>query len=96
MSYYENSVFNPNSPNYQGSIPNSNSDGDFLFDLDLQLFAKKNDIRQIESVAKDLNMTMEQRRGFGDYVESLKEFRPNNFNFTYKELLEIGKEYLEW
>jgi hypothetical protein len=60
----------------------------------LQLFAKKGDIKQIESVAKDFKMTPQQRRDFGDYVESLKDLVPNNKNFSYQELKEIAKEFL--
>lgn len=62
--------------------------------VNLQLFAKKNDIKQIESIAKEFKMSPQMRRGFGDYVESLKELVPNNKNFTYQQLREIAKEFL--
>lgn len=75
---------------------NSLSSGLKLINIDLQLFAKKGDIKQIEAAAKRLKMTPEQRREFGDFVESLKGDvgKPGNKNFTFNELLEIGKEYL--
>lgn len=62
--------------------------------MDLQFFAKKGDIQQIESIAKAFKMTPDQRRDFGDYVESLKDLVPNNKNFSYGELKEIAKEFL--
>lgn len=39
-------------------------------------------------------MTPDQRRGFGDYIESLKDLVPNNKNFSYQKLKELAKEYL--
>ena len=54
----------------------------------------KTDIKQIEDVAKKFNMDAKTRRAFGDYVESLKHGVPNNHNFTFKELIEIAKEFL--
>lgn len=63
-------------------------------DMDLQFFAKKSDIRQIEKIAKKYKMSPIQRREYGGYVESLKDLVPNNKNFTWKELEEIAKEYL--
>ncbi|WP_255420363.1 hypothetical protein [Absiella sp. AM54-8XD] len=39
-------------------------------------------------------MNANQRREFGDYVESFKTFVPNNKNFTWKELEEMAKEFL--
>jgi hypothetical protein len=63
-------------------------------EMDLQRFAKKDDIKQIESIAKEFNMTPQQRRNFGDYVESLKDIVPNNKNFSYQRLMEIAKEFL--
>ena len=57
--------------------------------------AKKSDIKQVEQVAKKLGMDDKQRRDFGDYIEDLKWDLPNNKNFSFKELIEIGKELLE-
>jgi hypothetical protein len=45
-------------------------------------------------VVKDFNMSPQQRRNFGDYVESLKDLVPNNINFSYQELTKIAKEFL--
>jgi len=39
-------------------------------------------------------MAPDTSRAFGDYVESLKDLVPNNKNFSYKELVEIAKEFL--
>ena len=58
--------------------------------------AKKRDIQQVDQAAKQLNMSPEERAEFGDYIEELKHGIPNNKNFTFKELLEIGKQVLEW
>lgn len=74
-------------------IESGSKSGEPLFKMDLQLFSKK-DIKQIEDVAKQFKMSPQQRREFGDYVESLKDLVPNNKNFSYKQLQEIAKEYL--
>lgn len=66
-----------------------------LLKMDLQLFAKKNDIKQIESIAKKFNMDPVKRREFGDYIESLKDLVPNNKNFSWKELEKLAKEFME-
>jgi uncharacterized protein DUF4157 len=60
---------------------------------------KKQDIAQIESVAKEFKMTPEQRRDFGDYVEMQKasaRFGSKNErgDFTYEELRGLAKEFL--
>lgn len=57
--------------------------------------AKKRDIRQVEQAARELKMNDHQRHAFGDYIESLKWDLPNDKNFSYKELIEIGKAFLE-
>jgi hypothetical protein len=64
-------------------------------DMDLQFFAKKSDIKQIESISKKFKMSPVQRRAFGDYIESLKDLVPNNKNFSWKELEELAKEFME-
>ena len=63
--------------------------------FDLQTFAKKADIKQIESIAKEFKMNPQQRRAFGDYVESLKDIVRNDTNFSYNDLKKIAKEFLE-
>ncbi len=64
--------------------------------VDLQLFAKKKDIKQIEAVVKKLKMTKDQRRDFGDYIEYLKERagKSPDDHSSFSELLKIGKEFL--
>lgn len=57
--------------------------------------AKKSDIKQIEDVAKRMKMTSRERREFGDYVEWLKKGKRNDKNFSFKELMEIAKEFLD-
>ena len=57
--------------------------------------AKKADIKQVEAAAKKLKLDRDARWEFGDYVEELKKGIPNNKNFSFKELLEIGREFLE-
>ena len=57
--------------------------------------AKKADIKQVEAAAKKLKLDRDARWEFGDYVEELKKGIPNNKNFSFKELLEIGRAFLE-
>ena len=57
--------------------------------------AKKADIKQVEAAAKKLKLDRDARWEFGDYIEELKKGIPNNKNFSFKELLEIGREFLE-
>ena len=56
----------------------------------------KVDIKQINQVANQMGLSKTARRAFGDYVESLKQIsgKPGNANFTWKELVEIAKEFL--
>ncbi|MBL1229827.1 hypothetical protein IW492_11350 [Enterococcus sp. BWB1-3] len=61
----------------------------------MQFFAKKPDIKQIESIAKKYKINPVQRREFGDYIESLKDLVPNNKNFSWKELEKLAKEFME-
>jgi hypothetical protein len=56
--------------------------------------AKKADIKQVEAAARKLGMNSDVRRDFGDYIESLKVGLPNNKNFSFAELLEIGMEFM--
>ncbi len=58
--------------------------------------ACKNDIKQINQAAKKLGFNGEMRRAYGDYIESMKDGIPNNRNFTWKQLLEYGKQFKEF
>jgi hypothetical protein len=60
---------------------------------------KKEDIKQIEGVAKEYKMTPEQRREFGDFVEEQKAMgrrgtKNERGDFTYKELRDLAEEFL--
>jgi hypothetical protein len=60
---------------------------------------KKADIRQLEAVARKFQMTPEQRRDFGDYVEGLKAAgqrgsKNERGDFTYTELEELAREFI--
>ena len=57
--------------------------------------AKKADIKQVEDAAKKLKMNSKQRREFGDYIEYLKKGKRNDSNFSFSELLRIGREFLD-
>lgn len=58
----------------------------------------KRDLKQVNDAARDARIPKELRRAFGDYIEELKHAtgKKNNDNFSYKQLLEIAKEFLEW
>jgi hypothetical protein len=52
--------------------------------------SRKRDIKQIEAIAREFNMTMLERREFGDYLEQCKRLGevgtgPEG-DFTYAEL----------
>lgn len=64
-------------------------------ELDMQFFDSQHDIKQIEQITKKLKMTGQQRREVGDYVESLKNLVQNDNNFSWNELVEMAKEFLE-
>lgn len=53
-------------------------------------------IKQIEQIARKYEMTPEQRRAFGDYVEheKLMEGRGGAENYTWKELEQLAEEFL--
>jgi hypothetical protein len=53
-------------------------------------------IKQIEQVARKYEMTPEQRRAFGDYVEHEKMMngRGGADNYTWKELEQLAEEFL--
>ena len=65
---------------------------DFLYMTGVVKF----DIKTVNQVAKKLGMDTITRKAFGDYIESYKYEvgKPNNVNFSWKELIEIGKEFL--
>ena len=59
----------------------------------------KDDIRQIEAIARWFGMTRAQRRRFGDYVEKLKAMgrrgsKNDRGDFTFAELEELAREFL--
>lgn len=70
-------------------------EGKPLLDYDLQFFGKKSDIKQIEQIAKQFKMTSNQRRNFGDYIESLKTHKRNDANFSWNELMQIAKSFMK-
>lgn len=57
--------------------------------------AKKADIKQVEDAAKKLKMTPSKRREFGDYIEFLKRGKRNDLNFSFKDLIRIGKDFID-
>ena len=54
------------------------------------------DIKQVSSVAKKLKMTPRQASLFKQEIEYLKQSvgKMNNVNFSYEELLEIGRDII--
>jgi hypothetical protein len=59
----------------------------------------KLDIRRLEAVAKEFKMDYETRREFGDFVEDCKRKGDTGSgprgDFTYQELREKAREFLE-
>jgi hypothetical protein len=59
---------------------------------------RKRDIRQIDAIAKEFEMTDLQRREFGDYVEDCKRQGDRgsgpNGDYTYPELRDKAREFL--
>jgi hypothetical protein len=61
---------------------------------------KKDDIRQIDTIAKEFDMLWEERKAFGRFLEQEKT---NGYggtlndrgDFTYPELRQKAKEFLE-
>lgn len=39
-------------------------------------------------------MSANQRRDFGDYIESLKKHKRNDINFSWKELMQIAEDFM--
>jgi hypothetical protein len=60
----------------------------------------KKDIQQIDAVAREFDMTDEERRDFGDFIEEEKEVgnggtKNERGDFTYQELRQKAREFLE-
>lgn len=59
----------------------------------------KKDIQQLEAVAREFDMTDEERRDFGDFIEEEKEAgnggsKNERGDFTYQELRQKAREFL--
>ena len=62
-------------------------------------FVKKKDIQQVEAVVREFNMNEEDRRDFGDFLESEKAIgnggtKNERGDFTYQELKQKAREFL--
>jgi hypothetical protein len=60
---------------------------------------KKEDIRQVKAVAGEFNMSEEERRDFGDFLEQEKLMghggsKNERGDFTYQELRQKAREFL--
>ncbi|PSF37547.1 hypothetical protein C7H19_10300 [Aphanothece hegewaldii CCALA 016] len=60
----------------------------------------KEDIKQINRIAKEFKMTIEERKGFGKFIETEKKLgyggtKNEQGDFTYEELLQKAMEFLE-
>lgn len=62
--------------------------------INLQLFTKKPEIKQLRQIADKFKMTPEERHEYGDYIEKIKGILPNNTKFTWSQLEGIAQEYL--
>lgn len=64
----------------------------------IQSIVPKDDIRQVNSVATYLDMTEEERRGFGRYLEQCKKHgdlgSKERGDFNRSELIARGEEFL--
>ena len=51
----------------------------------------------ITQVANKMGITGNARRAFGKYIESYKKEvgKPGNANFSWEELIEVAKEFIE-
>ncbi len=61
---------------------------------------KKKDIQQVEAVAREFNMTEEERREFGDYLEDEKAVgyggtKNERGDFSYQELRQKAQIFLD-
>ena len=79
-----------------GPIPRDDNGNMNNYVFNALLGGVKRDIAQVNSVANELNMTKQQRYDFGDYIEEYKASHgmPRDATLSYKQLLEIGKEFL--
>ena len=60
---------------------------------------KKKDIQQVKAVAHEFNMTEEERRDFGDFLEEEKAVgnggtKNERGDFTYQELRQKARNFL--
>jgi hypothetical protein len=60
---------------------------------------KKEDIRQVKAIAGEFNMSEEERRDFGDFLEQEKTIgnggsKNERGDFTYQELRQKDCEFL--
>ena len=60
---------------------------------------KKKDIQQVEAVAREFNMTEEERRDLGDFLEEEKAVgnggtKNERGDFTYQELRQKARDFL--
>ncbi|MBD2655099.1 hypothetical protein H6G45_16720 [Synechocystis sp. FACHB-383] len=60
----------------------------------------KDDIKQVNDVAKEFNMTKVQRKEFGRFLERQKELnlggtKNKRGDFTYQELQQQAKQFLK-
>jgi hypothetical protein len=60
---------------------------------------KKEDIRQVKAIAGEFNMSEEERRDFGDFLEQEKTIgnggsKNERGDFTYQELRQKACEFL--
>ena len=65
----------------------------------IAIMGKKRDIQQIEAIAKEFEMTQEERRDFGDFLEIEKikgqgGTKNDRVDFTYEELRQKAREFL--
>ncbi|MBD2569068.1 hypothetical protein [Anabaena lutea] len=61
---------------------------------------KKDDLKQVDSIAKEFRMSAELRKEFGSFLEQEKKLGHggtfnNRGDFTYAELRQKAKEFLE-
>ncbi len=57
--------------------------------------AKKRDLHQVDSAAREVGIPSEYRRLFGKFIEDSKVGYPKDYTYSYGELLELAKEFLE-
>lgn len=61
--------------------------------------SKKPDLQQVNAVAREFNMTPEQRKIFGDFIEQEKKSgnggtKNERGDFIYQELIQKAQEFL--